>query len=1056
MMPSLYLTPASIGTLTQIILSLAITAYIARRLRRRENRSAQAGLLVGFFASFTVFISLLFLEAALLPAPRLVPLYLENATLAISLVFLVQFAYRFPALPPRLKGEAHLALAVSSVYALLEIGFAIYRFSHLADGQVIDRPTALGFPLVLGFLWVPVVSLRQSVYASVNSAQPVSLADQLHALWRPQGKTARAARALALVYLLVFLLILAKELVNLFLLASAVYQPIMGIGILFALLFFVFIYLNVLPETNSFMLKLVGTTLFISLAVLGTLGWVIAPVYASTFSPLLPDKQTLRFTLNAFGGYDVIAVPFQLDPTWGDRLELSNRDGQGDTQALDFAFPFFGKTYSLIYVGKNGAVGMGQPVDYRSIQDGYGTAPAIYPLYMDLVPETGGVYARQAAGSLILTWEASNFYQPQGRFTFQATLHSDGVFEMSYDSLPANVRFLPDDKPEASLWLVGALPGLPSIHPQPVEFFAATSQVQGGPQGFIQDYYLAFRQYLHQILLPLLYLIIANSLLISLGMPFLIRSNIVRPLKSLLAGVEQVENGDLNVEMPVRFRDEIGSLTTSFNAMTARLRAHLTDLEEHVARRTQELQSANDRLQDEISERETAQAQIIQQQRKLAIAEEHERMGRDLHDGLGQVMGYLNMETQAVQTLLGAGQTEAAMTGLQHVAGVAQNAQARIRNFILGLRSPEAPLQSLFATLDESLRAMGASLGIQAVLSIPAEAPNPLFSPAVETQAAYIIGEALNNVRQHAHAHRVEVLISLAGEMAQIIISDDGLGFDPASAESPGHFGLSLMRERAQTAGGRLEVRSAPGSGVQVLAFLPRLQSASEMSPGSDAVQLQNMRLLLADDSPLFLEGMRNLLLARGVKVVGLAHDGLEACEKARLLRPDVIVMDIEMPNLNGLEATRRIKAELPGVKIVILTVSEKEENLFEAIRSGASGYLLKNLEAEAFCRQLAGLARGESPLPPGMASLLVNEFSRAGAPASAGGRTGKAGAGLNARQWQILDQVAQGLTYKEVAEALSISEATVKYHMGQILERLQLKNREQAVAYARQNRPSA
>jgi DNA-binding NarL/FixJ family response regulator/two-component sensor histidine kinase len=415
-------------------------------------------------------------------------------------------------------------------------------------------------------------------------------------------------------------------------------------------------------------------------------------------------------------------------------------------------------------------------------------------------------------------------------------------------------------------------------------------------------------------------------------------------------------------------------------------------------------------------------------------------------------MGYLNMETQAVETLLEQGQTEAAMTGLQQVAGVAQNAQARIRNFILGLRSQEDSLQGLFATLDESLREMGASLGIKALLSVPVDAPNPLFSSAVETQVVYIIGEALKNVRQHAQARRVELLFSLAGEMAQIIISDDGIGFDPAGVEKPGHFGLNLMRERAETAGGRLEVRSAPGAGVQVLAYLPRLRSTAEQSPDADAAQLQNMRLLLADESPLFLEGMRNLLLARGVKVVGVAHDGLEACEKTRLLRPDVVVMDSGMPRLNGLEAARRIKAEMPGVKVVILTVSEKEENLFEAIRSGASGYLLKNLEADEFCRQLAGLGRGETPLPPGMSTLLVQEFSRAGAAPGPRGRT--AAAGLNQRQWQILDQVAQGLTYKEVAEALSISEATVKYHMGQILERLQLKNREQAVAYARKIKP--
>jgi len=777
-------------------------------------------------------------------------------------------------------------------------------------------------------------------------------------------------------------------------------------------------------------------------------------VYASTFSPALPGQQTLRFTPNTFNGYDVSAAPFQFDLNWGDRLEIRDTDLAAGTQALDFIFPFFGQTYTQIFVGDNGAVGMGQRVDYRTLQAGYGTVPAIYPLYLDLDPGSGGVYARQTVSFLVLTWEASNFYQPEDRFTFQVTLHSDGVFELTYDSLPANVSFIPDDKPEGSLWLIGALPGVPSVGPQPVEFFTIAAPVGGGPHGFIQDYYRSFRQYLHQILLPLLYLIIADSLLVGLGMPFLIHFNIVKPLKSLLAGARQVEDGDLNVEMPVRYRDEIGSLTTSFNTMTRRMRALVSGLETSVAERTEELDEINTRLRREMAGRETSQAQIIQQQRALAIAEEYERMGRDLHDGLGQVMGFLNVETQAVQTLLEQGQTEAALTGLQRMAGIVQNAHARIRSFILGLRSPETRTQGLFAMLDESLREMGANLGIQAVLSIPADADNPLFSPAVETQAAYIIGEALNNVRKHAQARRVEVLFSIAGEMAQIIISDDGVGFDPAQAKVQGHFGLNVMRERAETAGGRLELRSAPGKGVKVLVFLPLQNTAAEKVPEADAVQLQNLRVLLADDSPLFLEGMRNLLLARGVKVVGMAHDGLEACEKARLLAPDVVIMDIQMPGLNGLEATRRIKTELPGLKVVMLTASEDEENLFEAIRSGAAGYMLKNLVADEFCRMLAGLARGESPLPPGMASRLVSEFSRSSTPTGRDGEALSADEELNPRQWQILNQAATGLTYKEVAESLEISEATVKYHMGQILERLHVKNREQAVAKARKIKP--
>ena len=1043
----IYLTPASIGYLIQIILVLVITAYLAQRLHQRASRSAQAVMLVLFFASITGFIGLLFLEAALLPAARLKVVYLENAALAISLVLLLQFAYRFPALQPRLKSEARIALAVSAVYAILEIAYAVYRFSLLAHGEVIYRSTAMGYPPVLGLLWAPIVLLRQSVYASIDPKRPASLADQLRFLWKPQGRESRSAQALALVYLLPVVLGVANVLASIAKLLPTVYQTIMFFGILFTLFFFVIIYINYLPETNSFMVKLVGITLVITLAVLGAVGWVIAPVYASTFSPDLPKQQTLRFTPNSYGGYDVSAVPFQFDSNWGDRLDISNAEGPDDPKAMDFTFPFFGQTYSQVFVNDNGTVGMGKSVDYHTIQAGYGTVPAIYPLYQDLMPESGGVYANQTVNSLLITWEASNVFHLDARFTFQLALHSDGAFEVTYDSLPAQVVFFPEDKPEASVWLVGALPGLPSIRPQLVDFFTSASPLQGGPQGLIQDYYLAFREYLHHFLLPLFYLIIGDSLLISLGLPFLIHFNIVRPLKALLKGVERTDDGDMGVRLPIVYHDEIGFLTESFNHQAAKMHALVTGLETSVAERTEELEEANTRLRREMAGREAAQARLLQQQRALAALEEREQMARDLHDGLGQVMSTINVQTQAAQALLKDGQTETAQANLEHVVQMAQDAHSDIRNFILGLRTPATAEAGFFKALEEYLRKFHEETGVQANLSLPADTPTPAFAPAVEEQLLHVIQEALANVRKHAAAQKVEILFSFDTRQAQMVISDDGIGFDsPQQAgDAVPHFGLSMMRERLVMVGGRLEVRSAPGQGTKVLAFIPRSGSgpAPQLSLGSK----DGLRILLVDDSPIFLDGLRNLLVARGLTVVGLAHDGLEAQEKARLLHPDVIVMDVEMPNCNGLEATRAIKAELPEIKIVMLTVSEEDEYLFEAIKSGASGYLLKNLDANAFIELLAGLGRGEAPLTPSLAARLLAEYAH---PVAPGGPARTSDDELTARQQQILDLVAHGLAYKEIGATLNLSEATIKYHMGQILERLHLENRAQAVAYAK------
>jgi two-component system NarL family response regulator len=206
------------------------------------------------------------------------------------------------------------------------------------------------------------------------------------------------------------------------------------------------------------------------------------------------------------------------------------------------------------------------------------------------------------------------------------------------------------------------------------------------------------------------------------------------------------------------------------------------------------------------------------------------------------------------------------------------------------------------------------------------------------------------------------------------------------------------------------------------------------------------MKVLLVDDHPLFLEGLQNLLATRGIEVVGTANDGLEALEKARALRPEVILMDIQMPRCDGLAATRLIKAEMPEVKIVMLTVSEEDEDLFEAIKSGASGYLLKSLDAGKFFDLLSGLRRGEAPLSPGLAAKILDEFARH---PPAGSETCGRGQELTSRQMEVLTLVAQGMTYKEVGAALHLSERTIKYHMGEILNRLHLENRAQVIAYA-------
>ncbi|HEX6228123.1 MAG TPA: response regulator transcription factor [Solirubrobacterales bacterium] len=206
------------------------------------------------------------------------------------------------------------------------------------------------------------------------------------------------------------------------------------------------------------------------------------------------------------------------------------------------------------------------------------------------------------------------------------------------------------------------------------------------------------------------------------------------------------------------------------------------------------------------------------------------------------------------------------------------------------------------------------------------------------------------------------------------------------------------------------------------------------------------MKVLLADDHALFRAGIASLLQAAGHEVVGEAGDGIEALEGTRERRPELVLMDITMPRCGGLEATRLIKAEMPEVKIVIVTVSQEDADLFEAVKSGAEGYLLKDMSNEDFERTLDGIAEGEAPLSQGLASKILEEFARV---SRMKGGTEDDRDALTDREREVLQLVTEGKTNREIAAALFVAESTVNFHMKNILSKLHLRNRAEAVAYA-------
>ncbi len=1157
-MSILYLTPSSISDLTLFIFIALVAGYLwvlARKSWRRAQKPLPTIFLAGAFTSVASYVLLTFLEQALYPDLGFYALPLQSVAMTFALVWLVQFAYHFPVLPPDRRRESYAALWLTLLLPLWEGGYAVYRYSRLAQGIVKYRPSEVDYVVAAVFLWFLVVLLRQ-VGRSDERQVPL-----WRKLWRPHGRPARTTRAFA------SLSVSPLWLMTVIILRTEGYLPdsitvvLLSLGILFTLLAFVLVYLNTLPEATSFMVKLVAISLALILGILGTVGQMISPAFIAGYrNPhLIADHQTLRFTPNTQGGYDVTVAPFHFDSDFGTDL------GYGYVRMeLPYDFPFFDQVWREAYIYDEGVISFVPPAgDWLDTIYRYGSLPAIFALHLDLVIDPdellrdGGFFARNTADRLIITWyQLPETRAPETRYTFQLVLYPDGVFEITYNGLPAIQNYDIYDALHTAR-VIGALLGSSTLVPQYIRFNTDLPFAGGGAGGIVEDYHRDFRRALHQLLAPLVTLILGSTVLVAGGLPFVFRHNLVRPLKNLLAGMREVDAGNLGVTIPVQFNDEFGSLTRSFNNMTRELRTLVTDLEGRVAARTAELAEsqrktaaahtrlqtilnnldtliyvsdvetyeilfANRQIQEtfgpvagrlcwqvlqagqsgpcefcsnpklltasgtptgihhwefqntrngrwyaladsaiewmdgrlvhlsmavDITDIKKSESRLLTQQRALATLEERERIGRELHDSLGQVLGYLNVQAQAAQALFADGKVEAGDRTLARLAGVAQDAHSDVREFILGMKGTPGVAQNFWDALRAYAATFESHYQVRVLLSLPGGRES-LLSPEGELHLLRIIQEALTNVRKHAGASQVQIIFSLVDAHTQVVIADDGRGFEPPPLSPPqaggmkggGHHGLNIMRERAGEIGGRLEVRSRPGEGTQVILTFPLWEQPAEGEkppPGAGAALL---RVLLVDDHPMFLEGLRDLLSSYGLRVVGLAQDGLQAQELARTTHPDVIVMDVNMPRCDGIEATRRIKREFPEIEIVMLTVSTEDETLFEALKAGASGYLLKSMKAEDFFLLISGLEAGTPPIAPQLAGKVLAEFQKLSLPE----------AELSDRQWQVLRLVAQGFTYVQIAQRLYVSERTVKRYVKEILARLHLKSRAEAEAYAR------
>ncbi|QWH07302.1 MULTISPECIES: helix-turn-helix transcriptional regulator [Bacillus cereus group] len=420
--------------------------------------------------------------------------------------------------------------------------------------------------------------------------------------------------------------------------------------------------------------------------------------------------------------------------------------------------------------------------------------------------------------------------------------------------------------------------------------------------------------------------------------------------------------------------------------------------------------------------------QYVSQVERITLLEERDRISKDLHDTMGHSYTSIIMGMETLRTEL---KTKEGEQKLDSLLQLARNSMEEVRMY---LHQMDLPQESLALTL--TLQQLTEEFEKHAKVNVRTRIIGEEYTVSKQSKLTMYrsLQESLTNAVRHGHSTEIIVSLHFEPQQIRLDVQDNGCGVE----EWKDGFGLTAMKERVSQLQGRVIVYSKKGEGTLISCALPRL------------VQLSNepIRLCIVDDHSFIRESLHTILDGQdGLQVVGMAEDGEQAVELCERLKPDLVLMDLEMSNLNGIRATKIIKGKWPDIRVLILSTFQDTKRAKEIIRNGADGYLLKSIDSRELAESIRLIYRGGTMIDQ---DLFHKMWDGNDEEESVELKSDGKEYGLTKRELEVLNLLSQGIRYKTIASKLYLSNGTVRNYASTLYDKLEVKNREEAVQKAR------